>query len=94
MRKTTAQQISSSMVGTTQRVLVEGPAKKNPHELSGRTDNNRTVNFEGPASLVGRFVDVIITAALPHSLRAELESAAGLNQTCDAHIPTASPPSI
>jgi tRNA-2-methylthio-N6-dimethylallyladenosine synthase len=64
-----AQAISERMVGTTQRVLVEGPAKKDPHELCGRTDNNRMVNFEAPPSLVGRFVDVTITAALPHSLR-------------------------
>jgi tRNA-2-methylthio-N6-dimethylallyladenosine synthase len=67
-----AQDISLSMVGTTQRVLVEGPAKRNADELSGRTDNNRMVNFEAPPVLVGQFVDVTITAALPHSLRADL----------------------
>ncbi|HEY0337359.1 MAG TPA: tRNA (N6-isopentenyl adenosine(37)-C2)-methylthiotransferase MiaB [Burkholderiales bacterium] len=67
-----AHTISSRMVGTRQRVLVEGPAKRNPRELAGRTDNNRTVNFSGAARLRGEFVDVMITAALPHSLRGEI----------------------
>jgi tRNA-2-methylthio-N6-dimethylallyladenosine synthase len=67
-----AQAISRALVGTRQRVLVEGPAKKNAHELAGRTENNRMVNFEGPATLIGEFVNVTITAALPHSLRGEL----------------------
>jgi tRNA-2-methylthio-N6-dimethylallyladenosine synthase len=67
-----AHTISSRMVGTRQRVLVEGPAKRNPRELAGRTDNNRTVNFSGAARLTGEFVDVTITAALPHSLRGEI----------------------
>jgi tRNA-2-methylthio-N6-dimethylallyladenosine synthase len=67
-----AHTISSRMVGTRQRVLVEGPAKKNARELAGRTDNNRTVNFSGAARLTGQFVDVTITAALPHSLRGEI----------------------
>jgi len=64
--------ISQAMVGTTQRVLVEGHAKKDASELSGRTDNNRIVNFAGNARLIGGFVDVRITAALPHSLRGEV----------------------
>ena len=67
-----AQRISRSMIGTVQRVLVEGPARKNAQELSGRTQNNRVVNFAGPARLMGRLVDVTITAALPHSLRGEV----------------------
>jgi tRNA-2-methylthio-N6-dimethylallyladenosine synthase len=67
-----AQAISTSLVGTNQRVLVEGRSKRNPAELAGRTDNNRMVNFEGPERLVGAFVDVTITAALPHSLRGAL----------------------
>ncbi len=71
-----AQAISESMVGTVQRILVEGPAKKNPDELAGRTDNNRVVNFStsspNRARLVGQFVDVRISAALPHSLRGEI----------------------
>jgi tRNA-2-methylthio-N6-dimethylallyladenosine synthase len=66
------QAISRAMVGTQQRVLVEGPAKKNERELCGRTDNNRMVNFDGASHLVGSFVDVAITAALPHSLRGEI----------------------
>jgi len=57
------------MVGTRQRVLVEGISKKDPAQLSGRTPNNRVVNFPGDARLIGQFVDVDITAALPHSLR-------------------------
>jgi tRNA-2-methylthio-N6-dimethylallyladenosine synthase len=67
-----AQAIARSMVGTRQRVLIEGPARKNAQELAGRTSNNRVVNLPGPRSLIGRFVDVTITAALPHSLRGEL----------------------
>jgi tRNA-2-methylthio-N6-dimethylallyladenosine synthase len=67
-----AQTISSRMVGSRQRVLVEGPAKRNPNELAGRTDNNRIVNFTGSGRLTGEFVDVTITAALPHSLRGEI----------------------
>jgi tRNA-2-methylthio-N6-dimethylallyladenosine synthase len=64
-----AQVISERMVGSTQRVLVEGASRKNPHELAGRTDNNRVVNFEGHPRLQDQFVDVQITAALPHCLR-------------------------
>ena len=67
-----AQAISRDMVGTRQRVLVEGPAKKGAAELAGRTANNRVVNFPGSRALAGRLVDVAITAALPHSLRGEL----------------------
>ena len=67
-----AQAVSQSMVGTVQRVLVEGRSKKDENELAGRTDNNRIVNFEGHARLVDRFVDVRITAAMPHSLRGEI----------------------
>ena len=70
-----AQAISAAMVGTVQRILVEGASKKDASELAGRTDNNRIVNFGGPADaarLIGRFVDVAITSALPHSLRGEI----------------------
>ena len=66
-----AQVISRSMVGSVQRILVEAHAKKNPEELAGRTENNRVVNFVGQSRLIGQFVDVTITAALPHSLRGE-----------------------
>ncbi len=64
--------ISRKMVGTTQRILVEGPSKKDPMQLRGRTENNRVVNFTGPHTLVGNFADVVITEALPNSMRAEL----------------------
>ena len=64
--------ISGTMVGRVERVLVDGHARKNPAELSGRTANNRVVNFAGDARLVGGFVDVRITRALPHSLRGEV----------------------
>jgi len=70
-----AAQLSRDMIGTRQRVLVEGAARKNSAELSGRTANNRVVNFPGPKHLVGRFADVTITAALPHSLRGQLAAA-------------------
>ncbi len=66
-----AQAISERMLGSVERVLVEGPSKKNPAELAGRTGNNRVVNFPGEARRHS-FVDVRITAALPHSLRGEL----------------------
>jgi len=67
-----ARAISESMVGSTQRVLVERPSKKDKQELAGRTENNRWVNFPGPASLIGRFVDVAIVKAMPQSLRGRL----------------------
>ncbi|MFA5081872.1 MAG: TRAM domain-containing protein, partial [Hydrogenophilaceae bacterium] len=63
---------SEAMVGTVQRVLVEGPSKKDPNELMGRTENNRVVNFAAPARLIGHFVEVTITRALPNSLRGEV----------------------
>ncbi|MDR1648186.1 MAG: tRNA (N6-isopentenyl adenosine(37)-C2)-methylthiotransferase MiaB [Zoogloeaceae bacterium] len=67
-----AQVISQAMVGTTQRVLVEGLSKKNPGELAGRTDNNRIVNFAGNPRQIHHFVEVRIKEALPHSLRGEV----------------------
>jgi tRNA-2-methylthio-N6-dimethylallyladenosine synthase len=60
---TQAQAISQAMVGTRQRVLVEGPSRKSAEELTGRTDNNRIVNFAAPPRLIGQFIDVTITAA-------------------------------
>ncbi len=63
---------SQNMVGTAQRVLVEGRSKKDPQQLAGRTDNNRIVNFDGDANLIGEFAVVNITEALAHSLRGEL----------------------
>ncbi|WP_233433566.1 tRNA (N6-isopentenyl adenosine(37)-C2)-methylthiotransferase MiaB [Lysobacter soli] len=64
-----ARSISDAMVGTTQSVLVEGPSKKNPNELTGKTENMRSVNFPGHARLIGQFVDVVITEAMSNSLR-------------------------
>ena len=64
--------ISEGMVGSVQRILVEGPSRKDPNELAGRTDNNRVVNFAGNPRLIGHFVDVTIVSALPHSLRGEI----------------------
>ncbi|MBB3344348.1 tRNA (N6-isopentenyl adenosine(37)-C2)-methylthiotransferase MiaB [Luteimonas sp. RC10] len=61
--------ISQRMVGSVQRVLVEGPSRKDPNELTGKTENMRSVNFPAPARLIGQFVDVEITAALSNSLR-------------------------
>jgi len=70
--KELAESISQSMVGSQQRILVEGPSRKDPQQIAGRTDNNRIVNLEGNANLIGKFVTVIITQALPNSLRGEL----------------------
>ena len=67
-----AQDVSLAMVGSIQRVLVEGLSKKDDTELAGRTDNNRIVNFVGYPRLVHSFVDVRITSSLPHSLRGEI----------------------
>ena len=71
-----ARAISQRMVGSRQRVLVERPAKRNPAQLAGRTDNNRWVNFDGPAdapmTLLNKFADLIITEAMPNSLRGRL----------------------
>ncbi len=66
-----AQAISQAMVGSVQRVLVEGPSRKDPGELQGRTENNRIVNFAGAPALIGALVELRISAALPHSLRGE-----------------------
>ncbi|HWO99277.1 MAG TPA: tRNA (N6-isopentenyl adenosine(37)-C2)-methylthiotransferase MiaB [Methylococcus sp.] len=67
-----AAEISRRMVGTVQSILVEGTSRKDYRQLSGRTENNRVVNFEGHPRLVGQFVDVVITEALPNSLRGRL----------------------
>lgn len=67
-----SQAISESMVGTVQRVLVEGVSRKDSHELAARTANNRVVNFAGNERLIGHFVEVRIASALPHSLRGEI----------------------
>ncbi len=67
--------ISASRVGTVQRILVEGPSRKDASELAGRTECNRMVNFKGAPQLTGQMVDVTITEANPHSLRGELAAA-------------------
>ena len=67
-----ANAISQAMIGSTQCVLVEGAAKRNSGELCGRSSSNRMVNFAGPRELIGRMVEVGITAALAHSLRGEV----------------------
>jgi tRNA-2-methylthio-N6-dimethylallyladenosine synthase len=67
-----AQRISAAMVGSLQRVLVERPSRRDPHQLAGRTENMRWVNFDGPAALVDRFAEVRITEAMPNSLRGRL----------------------
>jgi len=64
-----AMEISNNMVGTVQTVLVDRPARKGDVQISGRTENNRVVNFDGDHALIGKFVDVKITEALPNSLR-------------------------
>jgi tRNA-2-methylthio-N6-dimethylallyladenosine synthase len=64
--------ISAAMVGRTERVLIERHARKDAAQLAGRTENMRWVNFDGPAELIGQFADVIITEALPNSLRGRL----------------------
>ncbi|WP_088330856.1 tRNA (N6-isopentenyl adenosine(37)-C2)-methylthiotransferase MiaB [Lacimicrobium sp. SS2-24] len=67
-----AMRIARNMLGTEQRILVEGPSKKNPMELSGRTENNRVVNFEGTPDMIGEFVDVNIVDVFANSLRGEV----------------------
>jgi tRNA-2-methylthio-N6-dimethylallyladenosine synthase len=68
-------EISRRMVGTVQRVLVERPSRKNSQQLAGRTENMRWVNFDGPPTLINQFADVVITEALPNSLRGRLVEA-------------------
>jgi tRNA-2-methylthio-N6-dimethylallyladenosine synthase len=73
--ETNARKISQAMVGTVQRILVEGPSKKSAEDLQGRTENNRVVNFAGgpnAARLIGQMIDVNITQAFHYSLRGEL----------------------
>lgn len=76
-----AQQIARNMLHTTQRILVEGRSKKDANELTGRTENNRVVNFEGSADMIGEFVDVEISSVYSNSLRGNVirrESEMGL----------------
>jgi len=71
-----AKAISQAMIGTVQNVLVEGPSKKSPKEMTGRTENMRYVNFPAPANLVGQFIDVQITEAMSNSLRGRIATKA------------------
>ena len=64
-----AARISAAMVGSVQRVLVERPSKRDANELTGKTENMRSVNFPGHPRLIGQFVDVVITEAMSNSLR-------------------------
>ena len=89
-----ARDVSRSMVGSVQRVLVDGRSTKDQDELAARTDNNRVVNFRGDARLIGRFADVLIEQALPHSLRGRLvsreENARGTAHSPDGGYPDSS----
>ena len=67
-----AAQFSRAMLGTEQRVLVEGPSKKDIMELTGRTENNRIVNFQGSPDMIGKCVDIKITDVFTNSLRGEV----------------------
>ncbi len=67
-----AENYSHAMIGTVQRVLVEGPSRKSEQQMSGRTENNRVTNFNASTNLVGSFVDVKITQAFPNSLQGEI----------------------
>jgi tRNA-2-methylthio-N6-dimethylallyladenosine synthase len=71
-----AMRISEAMIGTVQRVLVERHGRKDRRQLAGRTENNRWVNFDGDAGLIGHFVDIVIAEALPNSLRGRLAETA------------------
>ena len=79
-----ASAISHAMVDTVQRVLVERPSRKDANQLSGRTENNRVVNFDGHPRLIGEFVDVRITEALPNSLRGQVVT---IDDTADNNKP-------
>jgi len=82
---TQAAAISASMVGSVQRVLVDRPSRKDPAQMSGRTENNRVVNFDASESLIGQFAFVRITEALPNSLRGDLvEHADTADAACHA----------
>ena len=78
-----AAEFSAAMVGTTQTILVEGQSKKDAEQLRGRTENNRVVNFKGPKNIIGSFVDIEITEALPNSLRGCLPESARLDQVAN-----------
>ena len=70
--------LSKAMLGSVQKVLVTGTSKKDANELTGKTENMRQVNFPGPARLIGQFVDVVITEAMPNSLRGRVAISDGI----------------
>ena len=72
MIKANTLKISKEMIGTDQTILVEKLSKKMNKQISGRTENNRWVNFDGPSSLIGQFIKLRITEALSNSLRARI----------------------
>lgn len=78
-----AHAISRSMVGSVQRVLVERHSVKDSRQLAGRTENMRWVNFDGPETLINQFVQVLITEALPNSLRGRLIESEGMSISID-----------
>jgi tRNA-2-methylthio-N6-dimethylallyladenosine synthase len=84
-----AARISAAMVGTSERVLVEGPSKRDPRELSGKTENNRVVNFAAPPRLIGEFVDVVITEAFSNSLRGRIITNEDTSAAPEAFLATA-----
>jgi tRNA-2-methylthio-N6-dimethylallyladenosine synthase len=71
--------IAQAMVGSVQRVLVEGPSRKDPREMTGKTENMKPVNFPGDPGMIGRFADVVITAALSNSLRGRVACSPPVN---------------
>ena len=85
-----AASISQAMIGSQQRVLVDGFSRKNPRQLSGRTENNRVINFPGPSDLLGSFVDVFVCEAFTNSLRGSLAT----EDTASAMIPMVQSSSI
>ena len=78
--------ISQAMVGSVQTVLAEGPSKKNPDELTGKTENMRSVNFPAPKRLIGQFVDVVITEAMSNSLRGRVATTADPMEDSHAEV--------
>ena len=70
-----AQRISESMLGSTQRVLVEGPSRRDANELTGKTENMRSVNFAGDPAMIGQFVDIVVTETMTNSLRGRVVTA-------------------
>jgi tRNA-2-methylthio-N6-dimethylallyladenosine synthase len=67
-----AHRFSQAMIGTVQRILVEGRSRKSDRQMSGRSENNRVVNFDGDVELAGSFVDILVTDAYSHSLQGEI----------------------